>query len=624
MNSGSNNVFKFECPVCDKRLKAHDGLIGKKVKCPGCDQKVKVPSAPTPSPSSKTQSPSPQTDGPKKVASELDGMLLSGTAISDLDARNQEASDIRAEKESQRAASRARANNRRESLGPKQPLALPSAADDGLIPFDSDDTLAGQGSEEQTHGEQVAAEEPKADARRSVFDDDLPELENLSADEIQLSEPAPVPPKKLAPSNLGDLDDLIPTPGQSKTKPSKSKKSSGPTKTSATPQSSGSSRASQTPNGPAAASNPPEDEFEEETEFRVVCSTCGTGIYVTPETVGSKVKCPDCFSMFKVPPPPKGWKTRRRKQKMALGDDIALAPAAELPASHTEAARKDRSQVLLEKAAQEVTDEEIEQLYENDFDTAGFIQNTFGFTKDIIVMSQVLGYGIVFSIIFGLGFLAAEAIAQDPDGFFGRGMLMVAFILIPLIALLFAMPMLSGALGLIVSVANKQKRVEELPSFNLFDHLGEIMLLLSSLTFSALPGFMVGATVGDGALIRLIGMMCSCCLLFPLFLLSMLDNNSILAPISTSVVSSIRSAADSWGAYFMKTISAFVIVGIAWLILLGRSPALAAIAGFLLPPLVFFTAQQIGSLANQISDNLTFELTPSEKEEDAGESEDQY
>lgn len=604
-------MFKFECPVCDKRLKAHDGLIGKKVKCSGCDEVIKVPPAPSPSPT--------PVETPKKKANELDGMLLSGPAISDLEDRNQQASEIRAEKEAQRAAARTRANNRRQESGPQQPLAMPSVNDEGLIPFDSDDELV-------EHNEQPSQnDESEENARRSVFDDDLPELENLTEDDIPLSAPSPEKPKKLAPSNLSDLDDLVPGPA----KATKAARSKGPSKKSTdSPQ-----RPTNSPppiplegSDPSDQSSdiPEEEQYEEETEFRVVCSTCGTGIYVTPEKVGRKVKCPDCFTMYEVPPPPKGWKTRRRKKKMTVeGADFALAPAAPLPSSHTEASRKDRSQVLLEKAAQEVTDEEIEQLYENDFDTAGFVHNTFGFTKDIIVMSQAIGYGIVFSIIFGLGFLAAEKIAEDPDGFFGRGMLLVAFILIPLVAMLFAMPMLSGALGLIVSVANKQKRVEELPSFNLFDHFGEIMLLLSALTFSALPGFMVGATVGEGALVRLIGMMCSCCVLFPLFLLSMLDNNSILAPVSSSVVGSLRSAADSWGAYFMKTISAFVIVGISWLVLLGRSPALAAVAGFLLAPLVFFVAQQIGTLANQISDKLTFELAPREDDRSDGVASDE-
>ena len=610
MNSGNSNVFKFECPVCEKRLKAHEGLVGKKVKCPGCNEKVKVPSESTPSPSSQ---PPPK---PKKQASELDGILLAGPAISDLTARDEQATEIRAAKEAERAAARTRANNRRQAE-PAQPLSMSPVGDDGLIPFDSDDSLAEQ-KESNDAGEAGADSEAASDSQspqRSVFDDDLPELENLSEDDLKLEAETPPTPRKLGPSNLGDLDGLVPELGTS-AQPSKRKASSQRPSSSPVPR----SRQENELDEETPESVEPEPPLEEETEFRVVCSTCGTGIYVRPEKVGTKVKCPDCFSMFKVPPPPKGWKTRRNKNKVKMGGaDIALAPAAALPSGHPELVRKDRSQALLEKAAQEVTDEEIEQLYDNDFDTAGFVQNTFGFTKDVIVMSQVFGYGIVFAIIFGLGFLAAEAVAKDPDGFFGRGMLLVAFILVPLVAVLFAMPMMSGALALIVSVANKQKRVEEVPSFNLFDNLGEIMLLAASLTFSALPGFMVGATVGDGALIRLTGMMCSCCLLFPLFLLSMLDNNSILAPISTSVVNSLRTAAESWGGYFMKSICAFFVIGVAWLMLLGRTPALAAIAGFLLPMLVFFISQQLGTLANQISDNLSFELAPngdSDAEED--------
>ncbi len=46
------------------------------------------------------------------------------------------------------------------------------------------------------------------------------------------------------------------------------------------------------------------------------------------------------------------------------------------------------------------------------------------------------------------------------------------------------------------------------------------------------------------------------------------------------------------------------------LVLLGRSPVTAAIVGFFVPTLLFFTCQQLGALADSIADHLSFDFSP--------------
>ncbi len=51
------------------------------------------------------------------------------------------------------------------------------------------------------------------------------------------------------------------------------------------------------------------------------------------------------------------------------------------------------------------------------------------------------------------------------------------------------MPMLASGLALLESVANQQKRLSELPNFNVFDNLGEIMVIFFALFGSMLPEY---------------------------------------------------------------------------------------------------------------------------------------
>jgi hypothetical protein len=96
----------------------------------------------------------------------------------------------------------------------------------------------------------------------------------------------------------------------------------------------------------------------------------------------------------------------------------------------------------------------------------------------------------------------------------------------------------------------------------------------------------------------------------------MLDNGSVFQPISGSIFRSFREAAEAWGGYYLKTLVAFFVVMVGWYLLLGKSELLAALAGFQLPFLVFFTCQQIGALADSISEHLSFEFTPPSDDED--------
>ncbi len=408
---------------------------------------------------------------------------------------------------------------------------------------------------------------------RSMFDDDLPDLAALAA--------SPAKPHSVTDIfQLEGLDDLV---------------------------------AASPPPRPAKAT-PPQEPKSSEVDYRVTCRTCGSPMFLKLDRVGKKVTCVDCHSSFVVPPPPANWSpTKKKVEVQDDGFDMPLkAPEAPQSANTLESQRVSASEYL-DKAKQELDDDEIDDLYRGEFDTIGFMNRTFGFLTDPSVLGLLVLYGFMFAGVFAVAQFSKTKV--DEGGFEGGGYLLVLFILVSVVSAIVAMPMLSAGLTLLESVANRQRRVEDWPSFNVFDNFGEIMFVLIALTGSLLPGMLVGGLIGrsGGAeWLILTGMMGTCFLLFPVLLLSMLDNGSPFQPISGSVVTSISKVPDAWGGYYLKTGMAFGAMTVICYVLLGRSALLSAIVGFLVPWLLFFVCQQMGSLADAISEHLSFDFAPPE------------
>ncbi len=60
-------------------------------------------------------------------------------------------------------------------------------------------------------------------------------------------------------------------------------------------------------------------------EFSYSCKTCGTRMYARRSEVGSKAKCPDCYTEFAIPVPPPA-KARSRTLDLSTIPEVALKP----------------------------------------------------------------------------------------------------------------------------------------------------------------------------------------------------------------------------------------------------------------------------------------------------------
>lgn len=625
--SSAEEILQFECPKCGKRLRAGRKIAGRRVKCPKCEHEVRVPGS------------------PQKKQDADDWLELDTPAIADLPARSAASEKTRAENEQKRERHRvgrkptvpdgasqpkrggqdgarlsrkakiASGENTASVPKPKaekQPTASPSQEAAGSIPADLGDELslepetprkpvAQSSPAKNSNGNRPSAASDRAnvDGSRagakgqpppSVFD------EEDFGDDFKLAEPEDSPPKKkkdvdsLLAAQLGEelLSDLEDDAG---------------------------------PLPPLGAEPVQEAESvdEDNPRYRITCPICDTPQYVRLAQKGSKIKCPDCFHVYAVPAPSAAVLAKNKKKKPTSIDDgpgLALSPTDE-SINTSEKREKSQAAKILEKAKSDVSEDEIDDLYgDGEFDTKGFVQRTFGCFKDPICLAQIVGYAIVFGLLFA-GF---QWTGERMNSAFGKGLMFVTMLIMPLVVMLFSLPMLAAGLALIESVANNEPRVKTWPGFDLFDNMGDVFVVLIALAASFLPGGFIGGVLGNtlslGVQVQLTGIMLTTFALFPIILLSLLDNGSLFQPISGAIISSLKEAAESWGGYYLKTMVGFGAVTLAWYLLIGHNVVTAAIAGMLIPVLFFFVCQQIGALADGIAEHLSFEFSVESDEED--------
>lgn len=366
--------------------------------------------------------------------------------------------------------------------------------------------------------------------------------------------------------------------------------------------------------------NRKESADSEEHSYRVSCPNCTTMQYVPLSAQGSMLKCPDCLIKFKVVPPPANWRPSSiHARHKSLNEARPLDREEEI--IEIDKRRQQRTEAMLKQAEDELEKEEKEgQTLGTDFDTTGFVRQTFGFLFDPIALGVVLGYGLAFALIFAMIQYGLSA----EQGNLGRAAALFFLLTGPLLGILFTLPMVSAALAQLESVANRESRVIDWPGFNVFENLADSLGVASALAAAAIPGFIIASWLaGDGegsGRIQIAGVMMTTLVLFPIFLLSVLDNGSMLQLISSDVIRSLREVTEAWAGYYLKTLIVFATTMIFWLLLLGEGkPAfLAALAGAMLPALVFFTFQQLGGLAGTIGEN----LSPIEQDEKTEEPSD--
>ena len=364
-----------------------------------------------------------------------------------------------------------------------------------------------------------------------------------------------------------------------------------------------------------------------EKEYSYPCKVCGTMMYAKPSDIGSMVHCPDCYSEYSVPGPPKQ-KAQARDPDLNKIAAVALAPVKANRPRSQEMGRSTAEDYLAkaEKEVDEGDQEDREQLY--DFDTSGWMKRTFAFLGDpsLIVIALTTGFFLGGAMIGAsvVGDMAAAWKTDNPDSARSYGFMTVLVLMgVPLLSIT-----LANGIAVLEASGNKLKRIASWPIFNPTEAMSEIIVAIAAFVASVLPG---GAASWAGSWIGLtadIGMgvvLLIAVALYPVVLLGMLDNQSVTEPYSSAVIGSMREKSDAWGAMYLLTGLAIGLVFILYLVAATGTRVPKFVLGLSLPIIIFFVFHQYGVLASRIADltNLAFETEENEVTEDKKGSEEE-
>lgn len=269
--------------------------------------------------------------------------------------------------------------------------------------------------------------------------------------------------------------------------------------------------------------------------FRVNCPTCDSLTYAKPDQVGKRIRCPDCHAAIVVPPPPKVKPKYQPDIQAASTFNFQDSGEENLPSRPTDPFRKSADALL--KAAE---DAHIEAEAE-EWELPNFQQWFSGLAK--VFLDPVVGLHIFFLSL--LAFLPTAVALQYESSMVVMGLFAGGAI--------FGALVIANGFAILQSVANGEDAVGEWPLFDPMAWLGQMVIAIASVGVAAGPIWMVTHYIFQGGLITVAMTMVSLYLLYPIVLLSMLDEESILVPFSTDVTKSVMRAPDQWGAAYLAS-----------------------------------------------------------------------
>jgi hypothetical protein len=337
-------------------------------------------------------------------------------------------------------------------------------------------------------------------------------------------------------------------------------------------------------------------------------------MYAQKKDIGSMVRCPDCYSEFSIPSPPKNTRPQSPGPKLESYADMPLIPPEPAKEKSREAGRSSASEYLANAQKELENDSDEIQSISYDFDTSGWLKRTFAFLADPTLIILSFGIGAILGGVMILSSLMTATLAMKSEsaGTFG-GILILILAGAPFLVLT-----LANGIAVLESSANQHKQVERWPMLNPIDSIGEITMVVVAFVFAALPGGVISAAMTWLEMDQALGIaliLLSAFLLFPVILLSMLDNQRVSLPVSGDVIHSITAKADAWAAMYLMTGLAFVGIFLGYLSARVGATGMQFAYGLLLPLGIYFIFHQYGVLASRITD-----LVSTERRRDQDES----
>ncbi len=333
-----------------------------------------------------------------------------------------------------------------------------------------------------------------------------------------------------------------------------------------------------------------EKDREFEKEFRIRCTVCGSVLHVSAHQSGQTIKCDDCLTAIKVPPPPKKKPTAKPKSERSVMFEGMPSDTPKRPSDPFQSSADE----LLKKAAEE-PDEEFKP-DDDGPDTIGWIKSVLGIFLD----PGVIIHFVALSILVGA---PAALVAYYP---------MLAVGAFPL-AMMGAIMTVTCGFAIMFSVANGHGRVDDWPTVDPTSWFEAMLPAIAATAIAVAPAFAVGAIFNATVVIRVAFILFSIYVLFPFILLSMLDNQTITSPFSADVSKSVTKCQEDWGTLYF---TAGLLFGLLFLyfVVTEMTPISIAIGVSLAIAISFMYFAMIGRLALAIGDVVDLQSLETEEE----------
>lgn len=292
--------------------------------------------------------------------------------------------------------------------------------------------------------------------------------------------------------------------------------------------------------------------------FRVKCPICESLTYAKLNQVGKQIRCGDCHSTITVPPPPKA-KTKyvpdieaTKAYSFQDGDNTGDHPKPADPF------RKSADDYLRDAEAS------METAPDDDW-TVPSITEWFTGVVGIFRDPAVIVYWLVLTAMAAIP--AGIAISYSSSivvmGLFAGGMLFAAIIV-------------AHGFAILQSVANGERKVSEWPSVDFWEWMGPLFVAVCAVAVSAAPVWIATQYFWGPSLMTVALTMLSLYFLYPIVLLSMLDEQSVFVPFSASVSKSVVRSSEHWGGCYLSSAIVFAVLYLIFMAASTMSPVAGA------------------------------------------------
>lgn len=303
------------------------------------------------------------------------------------------------------------------------------------------------------------------------------------------------------------------------------------------------------------------------TYLAVVCGRCATRMYAAENQVGREITCPDCQTRSVVPTP----KARKTHDPMADADEeYAVGQPIERPEIRVGIDYREEGHGADGLPSDRVrwhTPETQDPPPRWTFFSGVF---TFPFYRSSLVCLIALSF---VAIVVLPVFLVSIALSYTSSHITMIGS-MVLFSVSGTFLVLGIAVASAYLLAIIRETANGHDHVVDWPEALFLEWISDSYFVFSSLAISILPGLAMRHVLDAVGRPTDVCIPLSMLILFPVLLVSMLETNSPLNPISLPVLGTLLTAWWAWGLFFIE--STMVMAAALWV-----AGALAAMAGLL-------------------------------------------